>query len=336
MPYLVALPPVGKRRGKIPPGLGAIGASRFVYSALPDRSGNHSLRQMIVVVQSIGQIGNRLTQFSHLIAFACDHDVRIANLAFSRYSEFFEHTHRDLFCRYPSRSASWVGKRLQSVCYYVVRMAAALRILKLVPNSCWIERHWTDEDYDLGSPEFIEVAKKYKFVFLTGSYQHRYWQNYGAHVEAIREHFRLIPEIAERTSRHVAPIRKAGDVVVGVHVRQGDFADHEGGAFFFTSEDYAGVMLRIESLFPAKKVVFLVCSNAPQSLNSYRGLRVYFGPGAFIEDLYALALCDYIVGPAISSFCIWASLMGKKPRCGLSRPEQEITLADFLLCSGRV
>ena len=56
----------------------------------------------IIVPQSIGQIGNRLEQFSHLIAFAKETGCRIVNPSFSLYSEFFECTHDDLLCRYPA------------------------------------------------------------------------------------------------------------------------------------------------------------------------------------------------------------------------------------------
>jgi len=289
---------------------------------------------MIIVVQSIGQIGNRLAQFSHLIAFARDHEVHIANPAFSLYSEFFNHTHHDLLCRYPSQSANWIGKFLQIACYYTIRLAAALRLLKLVPNSCWIDHHWTADDYDLGSPQFIEAASKYKFVFLTGSYKHRYWENYGAHIEAIREHFRLVPEIRERIVRHFTPVREAGDIVVGVHIRQGDNFTDPVRTDGFSAEAYVGVMWKILALFPQRRVVFLVCSNQNQDERLFHGLKVFRGPGPFIEDMYILAECDYIVGAGQSSFTRWASVMGQKPLYPLLRPDKEITPADFVLRNG--
>ena len=289
---------------------------------------------MIVVVQSIGQIGNRLEQFSHLIAFARDHGVTIANPAFSLYSEFFEHTHRDLWCRHPSQSASWVRKGLQRLCYYGLRLAAGLGLLRFVPGSVWIEAHWTSGAYDLANPQFIQLARAKKFVFLTGTWEHRYWKNYEAHIPAIQEHFQLTPELRDRIARHLAPQRRSDEVLVGIHIRQGDFASHQGGAYFFDAAAYAGVMRQVAKLFPEKPVVFLVCSNVPQETGSFPGLRVFFGLGDFVCDLYSLAACDYIIGPEISSFSGWASLMGQKPRYGLSDPARTIALADFVICKG--
>lgn len=289
---------------------------------------------MIVVVQSIGQIGNRLEQFSHLIAFARDHQVEAADPAFSLYSEFFEQTYRDLLCRYPSNSAPWVRKPLQRFCYYILRLGAASRLLKLVPDSTWIDHHWNEGEYDLSNPRFVEAARTKKFVFLTSTWLHRYWTNYEAHLEATREHFQLVPLLRESIASHFAAVRRAADIVVGVHIRQGDNATDPVRRDAFSSAQYAEVMRKIALLFPGKNVVFLVCSNEPQPGSAFSGLTVFRGPGSFIEDMYILAECDYIVGAGQSSFSGWASLMGQKPRYGLFDPEREITLADFVVCKG--
>jgi hypothetical protein len=289
---------------------------------------------MIVVAQSIGQIGNRLQQFSHLIAFSRDHNVSIANPAFSLYAEFFEHTHRNLFCRYPSRNVRWVRRPLQRLCYYVVRGAAAARILNLVPRSIWIDQHWTAGEYDLSNPQFIEFVRTKKFVFLTGSWMHRYWPNRDAHVDATREYFRLVPELREKVAAYLAQIRQAGDIVVGAHIRQGDNASDPVRRDAFTTEQYVAVMRRFVALFPDRKVVFVVCSDKEQPESAFFGLTIFRGPGSFIEDMYVLAECDYILGAGQSSFSIWASLMGQKPRYALLDPENEISLTDFHVYRG--
>lgn len=289
---------------------------------------------MIVVVQSIGQIGNRLEQFSHLIAFARDHGVQIANPAFALYSEFFEHTHRDLFCRYPSSSAPWVTQSMQRVGYLFFRTLAGLRLLSLLPRCEWIDQHWTSVEYNLGNPQFIKIVRDRKHVFLTGTWEHGYWQNYETHLAAIREHFKLVPALREKIARHFAPIREAGDIVVGMHIRQGDNATDAIRTDCFSSENYVRVMRKILGLFPGRRVVFLVCSNEKQPDALFAGMTIFRGPGAFIEDMYILAECDYIVGAGQSSFSGWASLMGQKPRYGLLDPEREISLADFVVCKG--
>ena len=58
----------------------------------------------------------------------------------------------------------------------------------------------------------------------------------------------------------------------------------------------------------------ITCFQLPQSSN--------------IEDLYALSLCDYILGPP-STFSMWASFYGKKPLRIVSYKDEAISLHEF-------
>lgn len=257
---------------------------------------------MIVVAQSMGQLGNRLIQFSHLIAFSRDHGVSVANPAFSLYPEFFDSTQNDLLCRYPPRSGRWVSKTMQRLAYYLIRTAAATRLLSLVPNSIWVEQHWTTGEYDLGNAHFVKFARTKRFVFLTGSWMHRYHQGLERHLDAVRQHFQLVPELRARIIQFFEPIQQTADVVIGVHIRQGDNASDPIRRDAFTTEQYANVMRKAAALFPDKQIVFLVCSDRTQSESAFPNLRIFHGPGAFIEDMYVLAECDYIMELARALF----------------------------------
>jgi hypothetical protein len=45
--------------------------------------------------------------------------------------------------------------------------------------------------------------------------------------------------------------------------------------------------------------------------------------------MYALASCDYIVGPP-STFSLWASFYGQVPLCFLQKPDEPLALANFV------
>jgi hypothetical protein len=47
-----------------------------------------------------------------------------------------------------------------------------------------------------------------------------------------------------------------------------------------------------------------------------------------LEDMYALAGCDYIIGPP-STFSMWASFIGKVPLFHLHDREINFSLSDF-------
>jgi hypothetical protein len=75
-------------------------------------------------------------------------------------------------------------------------------------------------------------------------------------------------------------------------------------------------------------VAFLLCSNEALDLRDFADLPVRLATGHFVEDLYALAACDYVLGPP-SSYSMWASFYGQVPLLHIERPEQEIQLTDF-------
>ena len=288
----------------------------------------------IVVVQSNGQLGNRLEQFSHLIAFAKDHGCRISDLAFSKYSRFFAGTRGNLLLSWPWSRAIRGPQLIQRLIYFLGRITKRAGLLRFIPGSVVVMNPWEGMEFDLADPKFVDITKSKKWIFLIGSWKHRYWKNYEAHLGLIREHFALVPEIAARVKTRFSPVRKAGDVVVGVHIRQGDNFTQPVPWGAFSTAQYLDVMRRIPGLFPGKKVVFLVCSNLNQKDENFSGFTVFRGPGDFIGDMYSLAECDYICGAGESSFSGWASLMGRKPRYGLFDPDKKITLDDFVVCKG--
>jgi hypothetical protein len=91
--------------------------------------------------------------------------------------------------------------------------------------------------------------------------------------------------------------RNGSKRVVGIHIRHGDYKTFEGGRYFYSFEQYAVVMRDIRALFPGEAVRFLVCSNAELDAKAFGDLDFIGGTGHFVEDLYALAQCDYLAGP---------------------------------------
>jgi len=288
----------------------------------------------IIIPQSIGQIGNRLEQFSHLIALHEETGARIVNPSFSLYSEFFEGTYDDPLCRYPGVHSHSSAKGLQRLFYVILRSSMQARLLSIVPHSVWVDIHWTAGAYDLGNPQFRQFIREKKWIFLSGHWKHRHWSNYEAGIQATRDHFRLVPGLRTQVDRHMGPIKAQCEILVGLHVRQGDNFTDPVRRDAFTSEEHAQLARKIAALFPGRKVTFLICTNKPQPRALYEGLTVFDGPGDFILDMYSLSECDYIAGAGQSSFSGWASLMGQKPRYRFFDPHATVTLDDFQVCRG--
>ena len=126
-------------------------------------------------------------------------------------------------------------------------------------------------------------------------------------------------------------LRAEADMVVGIHIRRGDYATWNDGRFFYSLEEYHEFMLRIQQLYSRKRVAFFISSNEDFSLNLFEGcICRRFGkePSGAILDLYTLSLCDRIIGP-FSSYSRWASFIGEVPLCFLESKDQEFCDEKF-------
>lgn len=143
--------------------------------------------------------------------------------------------------------------------------------------------------------------------------------------------FRPKEEIMQKAEGMVSELKKEADIVVGVHIRRGDYATWNDGRFFYELEDYHQFMLRVQELYSDHRVGFFISSNEDFSLDLFTGCTCRrFGkePSGAILDLYTLSICDRIMGP-FSSYSRWASFIGEVPLCFLESKDQTFTIDSF-------
>jgi hypothetical protein len=289
---------------------------------------------MIVVTGNYGQLGNRLVVFAHLIAAAREHGLRIANPAFWPYATYFENTSHDAWCRFPVQR-TWVtspraGCVLNSVLDHVRPWVRKLRNRTgaLPPLLRTLEIGW-DRACDLDGPVFLDLARRPGLLLIRG-WRFRAMQSLQRHAETVRQFFRPAEAHRQAVTQLSDAVRERGDVVVGVHIRQGDYRNFLGSRFYFDAGDYAALMEHLTDLFPHRRVAFLVCSNVPQPSAAFANLDVTFGTGHEAEDLYALAACDYLAGPP-STYTLWASFYGGIPLYQMMDAQATPEITDFLI-----
>jgi hypothetical protein len=182
---------------------------------------------------------------------------------------------------------------------------------------------------DLAGPEFAALVKRNRPLLVDG------WlflndELLQQHAAAVREHFRIHDHRQRRVDQHMSAVRRQGDVVVGVHIRHGDYATYLNGKYFYETSQYAAAMKRVAEKFAPRRVTFLLCSNGKFEPAAFAGLHVVHGPGDVIEDLYSLAQTDLLMGPP-STFTRWAALYGNVPLSVMHSADEEIQTSPQLL-----
>ncbi|SMP68175.1 hypothetical protein SAMN06265222_11113 [Neorhodopirellula lusitana] len=291
---------------------------------------------MILVTREYGQLGNRLRLYAHLMAAAIEYDVSLYFPHFREYAMHFPTLRKDWWCRYPQvvpddQPPSRLMQRhedalRQFICNQVFESRYRLSQIGFTRFPANVICISEDETCDLNTPRFKRMAQSVKPLLVDG-WMFRSWDLLDKHADQIRNHFRILDAHQTQVDATIASLRKPGCKVVGVHIRHGDYEEWRDGCYFYSIEEYAAHMRQIADLNHGSETRFLVCTNAAVTEQDFPGLDVTLSSGHLIEDLYALAETDLILGPP-STFSGWSAFYGKKPKLTLKRRESQPNLFD--------
>ncbi|QDT13354.1 hypothetical protein [Planctomycetes bacterium K23_9] len=285
----------------------------------------------IIIARSYGQLGNRLFLYAHFIAAAHEYGVSLANPCFAEYAHLFPSTASDLWCRYPvvesdaSQPSARRRRYLSQAAYLGGRLLGVTGAMK---SRYEVIRLRGSEACDLEGGRFGNSLRSGRTILADG-WLFRSEPLLHKHAAVVREHFQIQPAHQQNVDQVISKARQGVDIVVGVHIRHGDYATYLGGKYFYPVSQYAAAMRSIEAQFPAQRVAFLVCSNAKIHPNDFDGLNVHYGPGHIVEDMYSFAQADLLIGPP-STYTHWASFYGNVPLVFMQSADQAINVSEAM------
>jgi hypothetical protein len=283
---------------------------------------------MLIISAKSGQLGNRLLLFANFIAWAIEHNLTVLNPAFEEYSEFFVGTARDFLCCYPPPSFAAPGNKfIRSKYYNFIKYLSNKQVLK-------IQEITREKPFSWSKYQASQQIKPGSNVCFQGWLFRDGWfvedtPQLREHADQIRSYFTPLPRYTINPDNLISNIKNSADIIIGIHIRQGDYAQHQNGRYFYTIDQYIEVMNAAVKLFFWKNMIFLICSNLKQEQSLFKSFNCVFGSGHLIEDMYALSKCDYIIGPP-SSYTMWASFYGEKPLYMIRDVGKTINVKDFV------
>jgi hypothetical protein len=288
---------------------------------------------MVIIGDKANQLGNRLFTFAQFIANAIEQHYAVLNPAFFDFAHFFESTRRNLLCRYPAPIPLPAPGRLRRGLFHGVQ-----RLKTKSQHSGWLRR-WVgllditethdrqNLAYDLTQPEFGALIRASP-ILIVGGWGFRDYTAIHRQAGIIRRYFTPLAVYRAHVAHVLSEARRDCEVLVGVHIRQGDYATFLRGRYFFQTAEYVALMQRALDLWPGQRVRFFICSNVPQPAEQLSPIPYCLGSGHVIEDLYALAGCDFLIGVS-STYSGWASYYGQVPMFKFDDPLQPISLDQF-------
>ncbi|MFO0212522.1 MAG: alpha-1,2-fucosyltransferase, partial [Pseudanabaena sp.] len=250
------------------------------------------------------------------------------NPTFDEYCKYFYATRSNDFGEYPIYTKFRIN-----IPFFLFKILVRL-ILRISKQSKWHEfiKAPISTNFDLNDTNFLNKVNNK--VLLADGWLFRDEVNFNKHKDLIREYFTPDQEIINTINQLISECKKKSDVIIGIHIRRGDFYLWEGGKYYFHDDVYIDKMEQIENHFNSieKRVLFLICSNEPIQAQNFTKYNIRFGINGIIEDLYSMAKCDYLIGPP-STYSMWASFYGMVPLLHIYDKHQIINLKDFLIVS---
>lgn len=287
---------------------------------------------MIINDVKHGQLGNRLFYLAHLIACSIETGHTIIDYSLDEYGMYFKGTYKQSVFSYP--------KQYKFLSHYMFRKIslAILTFLKkkLGKSSKFILNH-NQKEYQTSAQTYFNTLKKSK-ILISNTWVDTEFLNLGKYKAEIKVVFEPKEEHLKQVKYIIGTARRSCEILVGVHIRRGDYREYMNGRYFFDDESYCTLMKAIEGVFATKKITFFLCSNEEINKENFAAFNILTGNKHVIEDLYCLAKCDYITGPP-STYSAWASFYGDVPLFSvkeLNRNIVEINIDNFIICNDRL
>jgi hypothetical protein len=289
---------------------------------------------MVIIGKKSGQLGNRLLVFAHFIANSIEFGYEIYNPSFYDYAHYFANTKDDFYCRYPAQKSTMKVMKPAQGAYHKLLTGSMLLYKKLGLKGLKIDvldvnrKNYQGENFDMSRPDYLKLVQESRVLLVRDGWLFRDFSCIKKHADQVRRFFVPAEPHQENVSRLIARARQGCDLLVGVHIRQGDYGKWQNGKYFFSTSQYADLMRGFAASLPDRRVRFLVCSNAPQDGSLFEGLDYLMGNNHQLEDMYAFGQCDYLIGPP-STYTMWASFYGSVPLYWIESITAPVTCANF-------
>lgn len=265
---------------------------------------------MIILPTKYGQLGNRLAYLRAYLAFALEYDVTLLNLAFVEYSRYFTCSSHSMITLPQVLSAPL--RYLLMLCLRLTADRETLfRLPVVTPNH--------QGTIDFTDPAIVTACAE-THVIISDGWPIINFSLLKKYDDQVKRIFTPVDKILAEVSRFIQQARTGCELLIGIHIRQGDYLTWNNGRYFFHTDEYVDIMAKLQQIHDKRRVRFVVASNEQQNWDLFAGFDYIQAPGSTVVDMYVLAECDEIYGPQ-SSFSGWASFYGNVPLCWITTPK---------------
>jgi hypothetical protein len=279
------------------------------------------MKKAVILRATGGELANQLWNCASIYAYARERGAELENPAFYEYGNYFLNPAPNLFWKlffflpftnYTKRKHSFkrrLWRKLYDYCAKAVILAHPHAVL-VSDNKDNIPFLLPPTNSDV---RLAEVETANRTVYFDG-WLFRNPVGLKTYRDDIRSYLRPRPDIEHAVGSTLSELRSAYAHVVGVHIRQGDYATWRGGEYLIPQSRVREILdeyLREHSL-AAATTCFVITSDGPVDETVFAGLSTKACSKSAVHDLFLLSGTDAIIG-SNSTFGAFASYYGDIP-----------------------
>ena len=275
--------------------------------------------KVLFITDKFGDLGNRLFRFARL--YSCKpSDVFLCDLSFYQYAYIY--SPRKWFYFLAFKILSLISKKSFSTIVCKIKKYCLEINLISNPNNNTFALDVFDQTKNFQSRLFFINNLSYYYKSKTLSVESK---------KNLKKIFNIKNKYCKKSSDL---IRSGGErsVLVGVHVRRGDYREFNDGAFYYDDGIYLKNIVNLKNTYHGSaRLRFLLISNEHLKPENYSSVDyLHFGLQDAPVDMSLLQSCDYILAPP-STFSGWCSFLHDIPICILRGKNSLYSWGDFKL-----
>jgi len=275
-------------------------------------------KRIIILDHNRGRLANQLWNFISLYAYSLERGFALENYSFFEYANLFTIPKpKSILIRllFFSRLRTYRWYRRLRLYDHYISLLKKLRPAQILaddtihqfylppsPHGSEIENEQLKNQESTNRPTYT-----LGWLFRNPLGLQKY------HKEIIA-YFRPHESVMQAVESYVSPLRAKYRHVIGVHIRQTDYATWMDGRYFFSQQEVRTLLDGFLSAhaYPAEEVVFVVCSDGRIEADCFQGLTIVTPLGSGVADLFTLARTDLIIG-SDSTYGAFAAYYGNIP-----------------------
>ncbi len=276
------------------------------------------MKKAVIARATGGELANQLWNYAGLYAYCLERGYSLRNPSFFEYGNYFRMPAPNPFFRlffflpftdYTKRKQSFKRRLWRKLYESYARM-----LISRHKDSVLVSDNKENRPFYL--PPTEEPAELSRLEKNAGTIYFDGWlfrnpvglQKYK---EEILEYFEPRPDVTQKVQARIQKLRSDFTHIVGVHVRQGDYATWRGGVYFIPQTRAREILDEYLQTtgHAAAETCFVITSDESVDTLLFAGLNIFISKENAVHDLFLLSSTDIILG-ANSTFGAFASYYG--------------------------